>query len=195
MTKSYILGRFKNISEQQLLNGFDSIKRKLALSPIMLGVSAVNVTMLGLCNSAIYIDGQVCHIKEVKEIMCETPVYDETEIDTDREGVSSVQFSFTPVKPSGKVYYNSNYFKTDTATFNLVAYIYPSIVNNEIPDFMAIPTIIQALALSKLDDGDVQGHTQYQDIAYKLVNHINTSFIKLMPKGFDSIGTGEAYDL
>lgn len=190
MTTTEILGAFTWLKYQDVIDAFESIKRKLSLPPIIIGVTARNILRKPLVGEYI-INGvpSPLWVKEIKEVICETASYDESEIEAGHEELSSFSASLTPVEPTGAVYYNNNYISTLYAKFNLSCYAYPTMTGPQgtIPGYMVLPVIAQAIAIRALDENDLTTHTQFQGIAYNLVNYLNSSFMKIVPKGYTGL--------
>ena len=183
----------------QLDKAIDQVGSKLSVAPVLLGVVANNVTMYGICNSPITINGTQNYIKQVADIYAEELVEDPIDIDTDPEILQSVSITTATVPLSGAVYYSNNYFRATSASFNIAAFVKPrDFISGDrryIPGYMALPVLAQAIAIKKIASGDITAHTQYQDIAYKIINYLNVSFIKVMPKGMDAVTIGVPSDI
>jgi|LSQX01.1.fsa_nt_gb hypothetical protein len=190
MTVEQVLTDFPMLTAIDIANAFDSAKRKISLQPMLVSCVANNVynkALVGPENS-IVVDGAPYVIKEIKEVMTETPIYNlnELEITDDPESTS---FSFKPLNPLGKVYYNNNSFSCSSASFNLICYIYPHITTaGRIPDGFILITIAKAMANHCLSSRDIAGASQYEAIYYGLINHLNQSLQKIMPQSWCELG-------
>lgn len=190
MTITQILADFPMLSETDIHNAFDSAKRKISLQPMLVSCVASNVYNKGLVgpDNCIEIDGDVYTIKEVKEVISETPIYEleDLVVGTDPE---DIRFSFEPLTPSGEAYYNNNSLTCLTATLNLICYIYPHIASDgQIPDGFSLITIAKALSNHCAKNRDIAGITQYDAIYHGLINHLNLTLNKVMPQSWCNIG-------
>ena len=186
MTTQSIIQQFPFLTASIITSAFNEVKRKLALPPVVFGVTVVNArkkSLIGLMQ----VDSDYLEIKEVKELDAAEVTYVESDIETVEAGLSSFVASRTPVTKTGLIYFNNNTVTAASAKFNMTCYVYPRMVGDNIPGYMLLPVIAEAMSIHAMNSDDVQAHAQYQDIAYKLINYLNESYSKLLPKGFSGL--------
>lgn len=200
MTYANILTDFPLLTEELLNQAFESVKRKLRLPPVLVSATLVNVKDLDLVGVNLTIDSRDgYYVKEVKEVMSETPVYDHTELDI--TGGQNYSFSFTPKTPTGEVFYNNNQVSAEDAICNILLYIYPSIrtetigdvTDKIVPQGLVMPIVARAMYYYHTSQYDIASANAWNDLCVKLLNHLLTTAYKLMPHNWCSVSELELY--
>ena len=192
-----IINDYPLLTENYIRKGFDNLKYKLTLAPIIIGGYAFNMINKPIVDNRGYIniDNALYELKDIKDIECEERSYDISEFTYDEHYQSSLNFIFRPYMPSGKLYLFNSIIAANEAYFNLIVHLCPQIIDDEIPQGLLLPTLAYAMYEYNKDIQDLASASRYEAIALNLINYLNRYTTQLMPTNWSKIGDIITYDL
>ena len=168
MTITELAAMSTTLNSTVLLKAFNEVKVRVALPPVVLKFSVSGAVSCNIVGVPITIDGEDYVIKEVVTVLSEsigdTPSYDNS---------GSYEVSFLPGQPSGSVYFANNYLDCEDAEFNLICYLYPSIIDDVLPAHLVLPTLMRAMAIVAEGRLDITLASSYDTLCTTLINFYN----------------------